>query len=240
MLKTAKNAGYERYADYVRNTKNIKLRYKIDMYNKTSKKYFVDIGRKYVSIIFPNAIINWKAMSNQHSVDEGGYDWISEGIKVKHIASTLKHKTDTPKVWGREGLERDVFQWGIMKNDVADIFVLTGWGDSTNLDLMKAWIFNKGDIVNGREFWDRVSFLISTNDRSIDKYSKYEVDKATLDIIRNKILLDQEIEQEISYMSVIENVDEEEIINIRQNEERIRKENIEDFYSTIFRTITWN
>lgn len=242
LMKTAKKAGYERYADYKRNVPSVKKAHPLNMYDKESKQYFVTIGRKYVSIIFPNAIINWDSIANQHTVDKGGYDWTtSDGLKVKHMASTLRHKVDQPKAWGGKGFERDLFHWGIGNNNRADVFMLTAWGDSKNLDLMKAWIFEAHEIVNGKEFWDRTSFLISTHDRSIDKYSKYEVDEVTLDLIRNKILLDQEIEQGISGdVSVIQCVDEEEIINILRSDEKIRKENIESFYSTTFRTITWN
>jgi hypothetical protein len=235
MLKAAKNAGYDRYADYIRDNQAQRRNSKIDMYDKSSKKYFVDIGRKYVSIIFPDAIINLNSMSNQYTEDKGGYDWISGGLKIKHIASTLKHKVDAPKVWGRESIERDVFQWGINENNRTDVFILTAWDNSENLDLFKAWIFKAHEVVNDKEFWNRGSFLISTHKRSIDKYSKYEVDEDTLDLIRNKIQLDQN-----GGVNVIQNTDEEEIVNIRLNEEKLRKENIENFYSVVFRTVTWH
>jgi IS1 family transposase len=237
MLKTAKNAGYDRYADYIRNYQMQKRRYKTNMYDKEDKHYFVTIGRKYISAIFPNAIINWDLMANVHTVEKGGYDWISNGLKVKHLASTLRHKVDPPSM-GKKGFERDLFQWYIANNNKADAFILTAWDNSENLDLMKAWFFNKGDIVNSKEFWNRTSFLISTSDRSMDKYCEYEVDDDKLDLIRNKILHDQEIEQGISNVNIIKNTKDEMAI-IRINEEKIRKESIENFYSTIFRTITW-
>ena len=193
LLKVAKNAGYESYRDYIRNTqaqRRNRMRSNATMHDKDSRHYFVGIGRKYVSIIFPNAIINEFALTNRYSEEKGGYDWISDGLKVKHQSSTLKHKVD-------EDGERDVFQWGINENNRADVFVLTAWENSENLNLFKAWIFDAREIVNNKEFWNRSSFLISTHKRSIDKYSKYEVDDEKLDLIRNKILCDREIEQEI-------------------------------------------
>jgi uncharacterized protein (UPF0332 family) len=232
LLKSAKNAGYDRYADYVRDRQIKSKIHNKTMYDKDSKKYFVDIGRKYVSIIFPNAVINWNSIANQHSEDKGGYDWTSNGIKIKHIAGTLRHSVLKSHSMGAEDFERDFFQWGINYNDRTDAFILTAWDDSKNLELMKAWYIKKGEVVNGKEFWDRSSFLISTHDRSIAKYSKYEVDDSKLDLIRNKILLDQEIYNDVD---VVENVDKEEIINIRLNEERIRKESILSWYSTMFR-----
>ena len=101
MLKTAKNAGYTRYADYIRCHQLQIGRYKRNMYNKEDKKYFVDIGRKYISIIFPDAIINWEAMANQHTVEKGGYDWISNGLKIKHVSSTS----------GRRDIRKENIRW---------------------------------------------------------------------------------------------------------------------------------
>jgi hypothetical protein len=189
-LKTAKNAGYESYRDYIRNTqaqRRNRMRSNITMHDKDSKHYFVDIGRKYiVPVLFPGAIINEFALTNQYSEEKGGYDWISNGLKWKHQASTLRHKVD-------EDCERLIFQWGIKNNNRADVFILTAWDNIENLGLIKAWIFDAHEIVNNKEFWNRESFLISTNKRSMDKYSKYEVDDERLDLIRNKILYDQEI-----------------------------------------------
>lgn len=239
MIKTAKNAGYERYADYIRNFQLKKGRSKITMYDPTDKHYFVVVGRKYVSTIFPNAIINEYSMSTKFSVEKGGYDWISNGLKVKHIASTIRHKIDPPQE-GRKKFERDLFQWLISNNDRADVFILTGWDNAESLDLMKAWIFKAHEIVNFKEFWNRSTFLISTSDRSILKYSEYEVDPIKLDLIREKILQDQLIELELVGDVVAFENSEEEITEIRKNVEKIRKENIENYYSTIFRTVLWN
>ena len=195
LLKVAKNAGYESYRDYIRNTqaqRRNRMRSNATMHDKDSKHYFVDIGRKYVSIIFPNAVINEFVLTNRYSEEKGGYDWVSNGLKIKSITSTLKHRIDESN---KE--DRELFQWGINSNDRADVFILTGWKDAENLELMKAWIFDAHEIVNKKEFWNRSSFLISTKKRSINKYSKWEVDEDKLDLIRNKILCDQKIEQEI-------------------------------------------
>jgi hypothetical protein len=221
MLKSAKNAGYDRYADYARNLPSHKKKYSLNIYNKEDKHYFVYIGRKYIAKeLFPNAIINWDVMTNRYTGDKGGYDWISDGLKIKHLASTIRHRADIPKVLGREGFERDIFQWGIANNNRADAFILTAWDDSTNLDLMKAWIFGAHEIVNGKEFWDRSSFLISTHKRSILKYSKFEINDDKLEHIRRKIRDEKQI-----------NVTYEDVVDYKLE--------IADFYSTIFRTVNW-
>ena len=180
MAKTAKNAGYENYADYLINTPYHGSRWNIT--NKEDNRYFVVIGKKFIaSILFPGAIIDDHSYVNRYT-EYSGYDWMtSDGLKVKHFGSRLKHRVE-------EGfLERDYFQWGINENDVPDIFVLTGWEKKSDPELLKGWIFDKNEVVNGRKFWDRESFLISTHDRSINKYSKYEIDDDKLENIRRKI-----------------------------------------------------
>ena len=196
MLKVAKNAGYENYRDYLRNTqaqRRNRIKSDMTMHDKDSKFYFVNIGKKYIANeLFPGAVIDEHFGANQYT-EYGGYDWTTnDGIKVKHLASTLIHRVDKSN-----NEDRELFQWGIKENNRADVFILTGWDNSENLGLMKAWIIDAKEIVNGKEFWNRGSFLISTHPRSINKYSKYEVDEECLDLIRNKILVDQEIEKEI-------------------------------------------
>ena len=187
---TAKNAGFLNWTYYRRRLKSYIHMRGAYTEDGNGKFYSVNIGRRFiVSILFPGCIINEKSI-DRYSLD--GYDWVtSDGLKVKHVICHLKHSVD------KEGFERDSFQWGIYKNNVADIFVLTGWENGDDLELIKGWIFDKEEVVNGRKFWDRESFLISTHDRSINKYSKYEVDNDNLELIRNKILVDQKIEQEI-------------------------------------------
>jgi cell division protein FtsB len=125
--KMAENAGFKEYRDYLKNTPSQKARRQTNMGNKDCKFYFVNIGKKFIApILFPGAVINEYSFGGNKTI--GGYDWTtSDGIKVKHIASTLKHRVDKPEVEGREGFERDLFQWGIGNNNRADVFILTAW-----------------------------------------------------------------------------------------------------------------
>jgi hypothetical protein len=209
--KVAKKSGFSNWGEYTKNQPYYRKIRPMSMYDKDCKKYFIHIGKRFIIELFPGAIANERVGGNQYT-EYGKYDWVtSNGLKVKHVASTLRRRTD------KEGFEREYFQWGIFNTNIADIFVLTGWGDSTNLDLMKAWIISKGEIVNGREFWDRKSFVISTHDRSIDKYCKYEIDDSILEEIR------ENIEKENNLIVVSEDY----TVIIRK------------WYSDIFRTITW-
>ena len=215
MRKTAKNAGYENYADYLINTPYHGSRWNIT--NKEDNRFFVVIGKKYIANeLFPGATIDDHSYINRYT-EHSGYDWMtSDGIKVKHFGSRIRCSVD------EEGFERNYFQWGIGKNNRADIFILTGWGngDGLELELIKGWIVDKKEVVNGREFWDRVSFLISTHKRSIDKYSKFEIDNDKLEVIR-KTIRDTK-QNSITYYDFVDY--------------RIE---IAEWYSTIFRTVNW-
>lgn len=183
---TAKNAGFLNWAYYRRRLESYKKSRGVYTEDGNGKFFSVNIGRRFIANeLFPGCIINEKSI-DRYSLD--GYDWVtSDGLKVKHIAVHLKHSAD------KEGFERNYFQWGIGKNNVADIFVLTGWGNGDDLELIKGWIFDKEEVVNGRKFWDRESFLISIHDRSINKYSRYEIDDDKLENIRRKIIDVQQI-----------------------------------------------
>lgn len=91
-------------------------------------------------------------------------------LKIKQISSCIVLKND-----GR-GWEGEVFQWSIKYNRDVDLFVLTGWKDRESLDYpIYMWIIGKDEIVNDRKFCNRDTFMISTNRRSLYKYSKYEI-----------------------------------------------------------------
>jgi hypothetical protein len=225
--KSANNANYSHYPDYERNLPSRRKIYSLNMYDKEEKHFFVGIGRRYIAKeLFPGCIINTKSLGGNHRGMVDRYDWTtSNGIKIKHVAGRLRHSVDN------DGYERDYFQWGIYRNDKVDIFLLTGWGNVGDLNLMKAWIFDKKDIVNKREFWDRTSFLISTHDKSMSKYFKFEVGEDMLKKIREKLAAVNQIE---AYPGLIGDIEYEDIDIIDY-----RKENIKGFYSTIFRTVNW-
>jgi hypothetical protein len=218
---TAKNSGFLNWTEYRRRLKSHIDVHGVYAENGSGKFYSVNIGRQFIApILFPGCVINEKSI-DRYSL--GGYDWTTNnGIKVKNIITHLKHSVD------KEGFERDYFQWNIYENDVADIFVLTGWGNGDGLELelelelIKGWIFDKEEIVNGRKFWKRMSFLISTHKRSILKYSKFEIDNDKLEVIKKKI---RDMEQiDVTY----ENID---VIDYRIE--------IAEWYSIVFRTVNW-
>lgn len=210
----AQKAGFLNWNEYCKNKPSYRAARMTDMrYDEDNQFHFVYIGRKYIAQeLFPGAIINEKSLGGKYS-SISGYDWTINGVKVKHFASRLRHSVDD------EGFERDYFQWGILNNNVADAFLLTGWGSVGSLNLMKAWIIDAKEIVNRGEFWNRSSFLISTHDRSIKKYSKFEVNDSRLEKIRKSLADREELEV---YPGIIEKIED-------------LKMDIRNWYNTYFR-----
>lgn len=219
--KVAKGAGYLDYADYCRNKISYRKIRNTDMrFDEDNKFHMMYVGKKYMAPeLFPGAIINNRSTGCRFNL-QGGYDWEVNGVKVKHLACHIRHST------GGKGFERDYFQWNIGRNEEAGIFLLTGWGNVGSLDLMKAWIVDAKEIVNKREFWDRTSFLISTHDRSIGKYLKFEVDEVRLDQIREIL---ENAKQFDVYSGLIDDNEEE-----GKEEDSFRLE-IKKWYDTYFR-----
>ena len=199
----AKKYGFSSWGEYILDRPSYRVTRTTDMrFNEENKFHMTYIGKKYIANeLFPGAVINKRSTGCRFNL-QGGYDWEVNGIRVKHAASHIRHTTDG------NGFERDFFQWGIGKNEEADAFLLTGWGNVGTLDLMKAWIIDAKEIVNSREFWVRTSFLISTSDKSISKYSKFEVDEIRLEKVRDKLVT-------VSQIEVYPGQIEEDVIDIR-------------------------
>ena len=223
--KTAKKYGYSNWAEYIRDRPSYRVTRNTDMrFDEENKFHLMHVAKKYIaSELFPGAVINHRSTGCRFNL-QGGYDWEVDGIKVKNVSSHIRHSADS------KGFEREFFQWGIGKNEEADIFLLTGWGSVGTLDLMKGWIIDAKEIVNGREFWDRTSFLISTNDRSIDKYCNFEVDEIRLEKVREKLATVSQIEV-YPVEEYQKDQEQEDIIDIRIL--------IREWYTDIFRTIIW-
>ena len=180
--RVARSAGFSNWSEYIRNRPSYRITRMTDMrFNEENKFHLTYIGKKYIANeLFPGAVINKRSTGCRFNL-QGGYDWTIGNLKVKHAACHIRHTTD------KNGFERDYFQWNIGKNEDADVFLLTGWGSVGSLDLMKAWIIDAKEVVNRREFWNRTAFLISTHDRSINKYNRFEVDEIRLEKVRESL-----------------------------------------------------
>lgn len=89
-------------------------------------------------------------------------DYICDGnVRVKILISCL-HPRMYNWVW--------TFQ--VKYNEFPDFFLLCGYVDD---ELAHVWKINKSEKIIGREFWDRDVLHISTSDKAMREYRKYEV-----------------------------------------------------------------
>jgi hypothetical protein len=74
-----------------------------------------------------------------------------------------------------------IFEIGL--NNIADIFILTGWDNRENLNPMYGWKFKKNDLVrkgNGTspfkvEFWKRQSIMIIYSTKGLENYKNFQI-----------------------------------------------------------------
>lgn len=174
--QTAKNAGYEKYGDYLKNTPYNRERH----YGMEDDKYCphyigLFIEKEYVMKAFEDPIPN--PITAGHSFDgkTKKWDWkCKNNILVKHIASCLYYRIKIDQ----NGLEYEWEGWQYLidRNDKTDYFLLSGWDDRENMDLLILWLINKDEEVRGRPFWDRKSFSIRIDqDDQLKEMQKYEV-----------------------------------------------------------------
>lgn len=209
-LNSALNAGFLTNAEYKRHQKGYvkKLKHGIMEESIDTTLYLGSyVKRKFLSKLFPDAVPNPVPLG---PYSRRSYDWICKnGIKIKFYSSTLRTRYDPSDLNWTTGeiRKREVFQWNIMENKDADVFILIAWKDRQNLELLHVWIINKDDIVNGRKFNERQSFAVNNHKFSLNKYKKFEIDITEI---------------------------EEYIYIDRKNK---RNKEINDWYNTIFRTI---
>jgi hypothetical protein len=198
-LKSAIAAGFSTNAEYKRYGQpgyRSKLKYGT-MEEATECTLYLGsyIKKEFISKLFHGAERNPVPLG---PYSKRSYDWICNSgdnhIKIKHIASTIRTRDELDVSWRDGSIKeriRKEFKWSIYGNKEADVFVLTGWKDRKSLELMKCWIFDKNEFINGRKFSDRQSFSISLNPRTgtFKKYTKYEVDveRGLLGVVKREI-----------------------------------------------------
>lgn len=94
-----------------------------------------------------------------------GYDWICKQGKIQHKARCITF--DNKCGWCG-------WKYHIDRNKIADIHVLTAWDNRDNLNPMYVWIFEKGDILEGEKFWNRIGLTITNTPKGLFRVKKFE------------------------------------------------------------------
>lgn len=137
--------------------------------NKDCTAYFGEwIANNYVSKIFVD--INIMPYGNS------GYNWICKnGLKIDHKASCLIRKREVIgefKTWlGWVG-----WTFAIKHNNIADIFILSGWDNRDSMTPLFVWALRSHDIIRGKEFWERQSLSVSFSSKGLGEFRFYQID----------------------------------------------------------------
>ena len=63
----------------------------------------------------------------------------------------------------------------IRYNNIADYFILVGFDNREDLDILYIWMFHKDQIIRDNKFWKRDGFAITNNDKGLKKFKNYEI-----------------------------------------------------------------
>lgn len=64
---------------------------------------------------------------------------------------------------------------GIDRGNGSDIFILIGLDNIESLTPQHMWIFDRNDIVRGKEFWNRYCFYVTNGPKYLKELRKYEL-----------------------------------------------------------------
>lgn len=170
-MDLAKEKGREKGIEKMKNTIMNSLRENTD-----SARFFGEVTERYLLTIFSDIVRVEKSKNCSIAIP---IDWIyhidQKEVKIKQISSSVRIRINCDG----KGYDRSYFQWGIRRNDVPDIFILSGWYSVEKLYYV--WVIGSREIVNGREFWNRETFAISNHIFSLNKYSKFLITKDGLE-----------------------------------------------------------
>ena len=124
-------------------------------FNSDCPPTFCDfIGENYVMKVIENPV--------RMPHNNPGFDWeCSNGEKIDHKGTCLSFN------------RRWVFR--IVYNNVASRFILSAWENVECSKPTHVWIFQRDQIVRGKRFFRRGTFIVPNDPGSLKELEKYEV-----------------------------------------------------------------
>jgi len=161
----AKKKGYIDYNDYHREKEYESGRQKSMYDNKNCSMYLgVHIAERILSKIWDNVI--------RMSIGNIGYDFIcGKGFKVDVKSSCI-----VTSLREHELKSYEVHNWffNIKKNKIADYFLLIAFDNREDLTPLHIWLIKGDKIVNKSKLNDKISLIIYTHLKSVNKLKEYE------------------------------------------------------------------
>lgn len=165
--KCAQRAGFKNSTERIREWRNETGRC-IPIYDENCPLWFGEFTE--------NLIVNRYPGAKRMSYNNKGFDYLWNGIKIDHKGRCLRYVTGKSPSWN----------FGILFNNNAEKFILTGWNNRESLSPMYAWEFDKDDIVRREPFWKRTGLYITFTPEGLEEFENYQIDIEWLkELLRN-------------------------------------------------------
>lgn len=181
--KWAKDFGYEDYNQYKNEGNWNRGTYSPMSATDDCTLFFgVEIGERLFKRFLQENVFHYVKKTGKASLD-GGIDFVCKDpiqeFIDKYPQFNLKMNKEYKIQLKNRCLEsRDGWiGWSmpIQHNDVADIFILCGWSNRKNLDILHVWIYNKDDIMRNKKFWRRENFVITDKPKYLSRLRNNEI-----------------------------------------------------------------
>ena len=111
-----------------------------------------------------------------------GFDYLCHGIKIDHKGRCLRYVQGRSPAWN----------FGILFNNSARKFVLSGWDNRESTNPIYTWEFDRDDIVRGDPFWERTGFYINNTPEGLEQFEDYQIDIDWLkELLRNNSIVNR-------------------------------------------------
>lgn len=178
--KVAKDAEYNNYKEYQRQYYHHTGR-SFPMEEYYPMRFGILIGEELFKRFLEELIFeNVKYVGGYH---DGGLDFICKNPKKEFIERYSQFKLVRNKEYRVQlkvrclSYEDGRIRWdfNILYNNVADIFILSAWDNRESLQPIHIWLFHREDIIRGRKFYRRERFYILDKSEYLEKLEKYEL-----------------------------------------------------------------
>lgn len=159
--KCAKNAGFEDYAERCREYMHEKIP-PLSYLNEDCSLWFGNFTENIMIHNYPGAA--------KMPVNNPGFDYMWKGVKIDNKGACLEYYPGGSR-----------WKYGIKYNNIADVFIISGWDNRESLKPLFALEFRKNDLVRYRkyahiEFWKRSTFTINNRPEYLKELKDYQVD----------------------------------------------------------------
>ena len=168
--KCAKNAGFKDYAE----------RYKEYMHWRIPPlSYLNEDCSLWFGNFTENIMIHHYHGAIKMPVHNPGFDYIWNGIKIDNKGACLEYYPGGSR-----------WKYDIEHNNIADIFIISGWDNRESLKPYFALEFKKNDLVRyqkyiNRKFWKRDTFTITNRSEYLKEFKNYQIDISWLKEFKN-------------------------------------------------------